>query len=86
MSERSRAAQAAAYQELVDHAEVAEHAYYDAAVAVVCSLFDVDAFQRAWLLMSTKERDDVIMSIANGIEKHMNIRTMEILTSIAAEI
>ncbi len=83
MSERSREVIEGALSTLADQEAVEQHPEYDAAIAVLASLMDVPAFQRAWLLMGKQERTEMTSTLADGIEARVERREREILVRLA---
>jgi hypothetical protein len=61
-------------------------AEHDAAIVIVSELLDMPSFLQAWTRMEETERDYVLSTLADGIERRVDARLHAVMRRIAEQV
>jgi hypothetical protein len=73
-------------QQLANREAVASHPEHAAAVITLNNLFDLEPFADLWERMGPEDRDDLLLTLADGIQRRATVRERQILLKIASEV
>lgn len=86
MSEHSRQVIEGAFQSLADHEQVEEHPEHAAALITLNNLFDLEPFAAMWERICQVDRDEITMTLADGIQRRATVRERQLLLKVASDI